>query len=272
MTCGVYRIIHIASGRFYLGSSRNVEHRWKCHIRDLEAGNHHNRFLQRAYNKYGRSAFLFEIAQECAESERLAWEQVYLDNAWGSEKLYNIVPFAGQTPSMQGKKRSPESVEKFKSTMEAKSAEEKAAMVDRMRATKLAMSPEKKAEIYRRVSETFRATLAGKPAGERSVSGLATWAARSDEERKAIATKISASKKGRKASPKAIAANRAKGLGKKATLETRQKMSESRTGMKMSQECLDKRKTTWATKSPEELAEIRAKMWATRKANKAARK
>ena len=248
MTCGVYRIIHIASGRFYLGSSRNVEHRWKCHIRDLEAGSHHNRFLQRAYAKYGNRAFVFEIVQQSLESERLVWEQVYLDTAWGSGKLYNISPIAGRGPSPRGKKRSPESVKKFKATMAAKSPEEKAAIIEKMRETHMAISLERKREIYKRVSETFRATVAKKSAEERSAPIRAMWAARTSEERKVLAAKISAKNTGRKQSPEAVEKNRAKSLGTTHSLETRQKMSRSHKGKKMSQECIDKRIATWATK------------------------
>lgn len=272
MTCGIYRILNVKSGKFYLGSSKNIEHRWKGHLRDLEAGNHHNVLLQRAYAKYGRDAFSFEVIVECPEKDRLRIEQSYLNNAWGSGALYNLCPLVGRLPSSLGKKRSAEALEKFKATIASRTAEQRAATAEKMRRSIAAIPAAEKIERYQRVAEKVKATKAAKPKQEQSASYLKMWAERTAEERARIAAKISRRTKGKKRSPEAIEKNRAKGLGTKHSEETRRKMSESHTGMKMSQECLDKRKAAWAKKSPEELAEIRARMWATRKANKAARK
>ena len=304
MTCGIYRIIHVASGKNYVGSAKNIEKRAVAHLGQLELGKHYNRHLQNAYSKYGRDAFRLEIIKECAENERLTWEQRYISDAWDSGLLYNMNPVAGRGPSTSeavakrlatiaakspeekaawlerlrmanlGKKRSLESVEKFKATVAAKPTEERAAITKRMLATRAAMNPDEKASIYARVGESYRATWAAKSQEEKESHRqaiLEVWRKKTLEQRESRAAKISASLMGKKASPEAIEKNRANRIGKKASAETRRKMSESRTGMKMSQECLDKRVATWAAKSPEELAEIRSKMWETRRRNKAAK-
>ena len=60
MTCGIYLITHLASGRCYVGQSRNIEARWKQH-----RGGDSNRFLKRAVVKYGWDSFQFEVVEEC---------------------------------------------------------------------------------------------------------------------------------------------------------------------------------------------------------------
>lgn len=37
MTCGIYKITHIASGKCYIGGSINVEKRWKLHHANLKS-------------------------------------------------------------------------------------------------------------------------------------------------------------------------------------------------------------------------------------------
>ena len=49
---GIYKILNKIDGKFYLGSSKDIEHRWIDHIRELRKNNHHNDYLQHAWNKY----------------------------------------------------------------------------------------------------------------------------------------------------------------------------------------------------------------------------
>ena len=47
---GVYAIQNITKGIFYIGSSENVENRWKQHQIMLKNNNHFNKRLQNDYN------------------------------------------------------------------------------------------------------------------------------------------------------------------------------------------------------------------------------
>lgn len=67
MTAGVYLITCAANGRFYVGSSNNVERRFRRHITAMEGGRHHNPLMQRAWRKYGSSAFVLELIAECTD-------------------------------------------------------------------------------------------------------------------------------------------------------------------------------------------------------------
>lgn len=88
-TVGVYRIRNKRNGKFYVGSSIEIEKRLERHRRELERGIHHCIYLQRAWNKYGADSFIFEVIHECSsEEEARLIEQQYLDNE--TENLYNI--------------------------------------------------------------------------------------------------------------------------------------------------------------------------------------
>ncbi len=58
---GVYTIIHVASGKTYVGEALNIRTRWSGHFSCLQKGNHNNYYLQRSWNKYGAEAFEFKI-------------------------------------------------------------------------------------------------------------------------------------------------------------------------------------------------------------------
>jgi group I intron endonuclease len=68
---GIYQILCVSSGRFYIGSGRNMPERWKQHRRDLVAGRHFNPFLQNAWNKHGRDAFRFVVLEVVADVANL---------------------------------------------------------------------------------------------------------------------------------------------------------------------------------------------------------
>lgn len=58
---GLYKITNTVTGKAYIGSSnKSTLGRLIQHKSDLKAGRHFNVLLQRAWNKYGESAFIFE--------------------------------------------------------------------------------------------------------------------------------------------------------------------------------------------------------------------
>lgn len=75
---GIYRIRNKVNDKCYYGSSKNIEKRWQRHKNELK-NNNHNPLLQRAWNKYGESNFVFEVIEECELSVLLQTEQKYLD-------------------------------------------------------------------------------------------------------------------------------------------------------------------------------------------------
>lgn len=59
--CFIYAITHIESGRRYIGSTISVTNRWIRHKSHLKHNKHHCAYLQNAWNKYGKNAFIFSI-------------------------------------------------------------------------------------------------------------------------------------------------------------------------------------------------------------------
>lgn len=79
METGIYKITCIENNRIYVGSAKNLNKRWLRHLSDLKNNKHINIHLQRAYNKYGKDTFLFEVVEICPVDELLIREQFYLD-------------------------------------------------------------------------------------------------------------------------------------------------------------------------------------------------
>lgn len=80
MTAGIYKITHNTSGRFYIGSARNIRSRWAEHRRELSKGVHHNKYLQRVWNKHGHDSLLFEVVEEVVNlNELLEREQFWMN-------------------------------------------------------------------------------------------------------------------------------------------------------------------------------------------------
>lgn len=62
-TPGIYLIRNLLNGKVYVGSAAEVNRRRQWHLRHLRRNTHHNRHLQRAFNRYGVDAFAFEIVE-----------------------------------------------------------------------------------------------------------------------------------------------------------------------------------------------------------------
>ena len=99
---GIYRILNLADGKQYVGSSSNVEKRWNKHKLDLCNNKHHSQYLQNSWNKYGADSFVFELLWKCEPEECLYEEQIALNYI---KCEYNTLIVAG---SSLGIKRSEE--------------------------------------------------------------------------------------------------------------------------------------------------------------------
>ena len=109
--CGVYQITNILTGKFYIGSSVNIAHRWRHHIWHAKGQTNVSRYrLQHALAKHGEEMFEFEVLEECEPIKEviLAREQHYIDTL---KPDYNILLIAG---SRLGTKHSPETIEKMR--------------------------------------------------------------------------------------------------------------------------------------------------------------
>lgn len=103
-TPSIYQIRHVESGKVYVGSAVNPHQRCYEHRSILSRGLHHSAYLQRAWNKYGESAFVFEIVEPVLLVEDLiAREQYWIDALHASDPAhgYNTAPVAGSNLGMK---------------------------------------------------------------------------------------------------------------------------------------------------------------------------
>ena len=84
----IYIITNINNGKFYIGSTLNIEKRFKEHFNRLQNKNHINKYLQNSFNKHGIESFKFEYYKS-KHDDRIE-EQQLLDKHYDSGNLYNI--------------------------------------------------------------------------------------------------------------------------------------------------------------------------------------
>jgi len=94
MKSGVYQIRHLGSEKTYVGSSKTLGARFSVHRHSLKTNKHPNIKLQRAWNKYGADAFVFEVLLYCDPQDCVTYEQAAI-NRFKPE--YNICQVAGNT-------------------------------------------------------------------------------------------------------------------------------------------------------------------------------
>lgn len=107
--CGVYKIKNLVNGKIYVGSSVDIKPRWQQHRSSLRGNHHGNNYLQRSWNKYGESCFIFEIIREIEnQNELIKHEQECIDTLLPQ---YNMALRAGLP--MLGRKHSLETRRKM---------------------------------------------------------------------------------------------------------------------------------------------------------------
>lgn len=101
-SAGIYAIVCLPTGRCYIGSAVRLRARYSLHYHQLSKGEHHSRFLQRAWDKYGPEAFEFRILLLCRPGDLQFFEQRALDSY---KPDFNVSPSAIST---LGLKHTPE--------------------------------------------------------------------------------------------------------------------------------------------------------------------
>jgi len=127
MTSGIYRIRNLVNGKIYIGQSVSIPKRWGGHRSELRGGYHYNAHLQRAWDKYGEEAFLFEVIEYCPVEKLVEREQFWLNSIRQFVDVFNcgkcadspnrgrkLGPHSAMTKAkistaLKGKKRGPHS-------------------------------------------------------------------------------------------------------------------------------------------------------------------
>jgi len=75
---GIYQIICLTTGRFYVGSSKRMYSRWAEHRAALRKDCAPDR-LQNEWNKYGEGVFRFAVLEECPRNQLVNRETYWLN-------------------------------------------------------------------------------------------------------------------------------------------------------------------------------------------------
>lgn len=108
---GIYQILNTVTSIRYIGQSANIQKRKQQHFAALENGKHHCKHMQRAFDKYGASAFHHSVIELCGSDQITKQEQYWMDFFGAIDGIYNSAPAAG---SPLGLKRSAETIEKLR--------------------------------------------------------------------------------------------------------------------------------------------------------------
>lgn len=107
-TAGIYLILHVRTGKVYVGQSTSFALRWKKHKEDLILGQHHNHRLQTLWSQEGSGAFEFRtlhfLPDNLSPLERQRWlvrreEEVWEDYRKRDLALNIIRPEIVETPA-----------------------------------------------------------------------------------------------------------------------------------------------------------------------------
>lgn len=106
---GVYLIKNKVTDKFYVGSSIDIDRRWKRHIDDLSKNKHHSKKLQNSWNKHGKDCFEFLLAESAFTVQELEIKEQNWINKYNSfANGYNVAPIAqkiGLLPKTEEHKR-----------------------------------------------------------------------------------------------------------------------------------------------------------------------
>lgn len=94
----IYEIRNLVNDKPYVGRTTNnfkVRYLWN-HKPKLEKGNHYNKHLQRAWNKYGEENFEFNIIVEINDSYIVKAEQYWIDKLQAYKNGYNQEKYANE--------------------------------------------------------------------------------------------------------------------------------------------------------------------------------
>jgi group I intron endonuclease len=108
---GIYKITSLHNKKVYIGSAKNLRYRNVIHYNDLVSNRHHSIKLQRAWNKYGESNFIFEILEFCEKEKLIEREQFYLDTL---QPFYNTLKIAGSNLGFKHSKETKERLSKIR--------------------------------------------------------------------------------------------------------------------------------------------------------------
>lgn len=102
---GIYKIICLPTGKIYVGSSVDIRARGLQHFNDLRKGEHHSKYLQKAWDKHGADAFEISVLELVDPSRLIEVEQRWINSTRCAERKhgYNVYPIVGSPGNVLAK-------------------------------------------------------------------------------------------------------------------------------------------------------------------------
>lgn len=92
---GIYGIINISTFKIYIGSAVKFNSRCNWHLFALKSNKHHNKYLQRSFNKFGSDFFIFKVIEYIDDkNDLITREQFWIDEFMRNGNCYNLLPTA----------------------------------------------------------------------------------------------------------------------------------------------------------------------------------
>jgi group I intron endonuclease len=230
-SCGIYRLVNLINLKSYIGKTIDSSIRFSEHINSLLKNNHINEHLQKSWNKYGKSNFIFEFLEKCQENELDLREKYWITYYKTYLREYGYNKTFGGT----GGKLTPESLKKMSNSLKGRTFSEEykknlsKIMIGKNSGENNGMYgkiPWNKGETKETSSIVRRYSISIKKRWENE-NHPSLNKERSEETK----TKISNSLKGKKKSEKHKENLSLVNRGKILSTETRNKMSQSRKGI-----------------------------------------
>lgn len=98
--CGIYRILCVGNGKYYVGSSTSIDSRCSQHRSSLRRGRHTSPYLQHAWTAYGEASFQFSVIEECDRSLLSEREQYFVEQLRPEFNSMRVI-FPRKEPSLE---------------------------------------------------------------------------------------------------------------------------------------------------------------------------
>lgn len=100
---GIYKITNLINGKIYIGQSVDINKRWRQHKRNAQIkGREYDKYLYRAFRKYGLENFSFEVIEECPRELLNEKETYYIQYYKANDETFGYNETSGYNQPQYG--------------------------------------------------------------------------------------------------------------------------------------------------------------------------
>lgn len=100
---GIYKITNLINGKIYIGQSVDINKRWRQHKRNSQIkGREYDKYLYRAFRKYGLENFSFEVIEECSRELLNEKETYYIQYYKANNETFGYNETSGYNQPQYG--------------------------------------------------------------------------------------------------------------------------------------------------------------------------